>query len=399
MTSTKTTTINLSIPGDYAPSGFNRISLLVCQARIKVYYCALAVGLQSCFISEAQKDGIDSLESDRGGGVKLLELSYDDLLRRELIERDITLTCVSNQVGGSYVGNARWLGTRLADLLREAGVQDGADQVVGRSVDGWACGFPVADALDGRDAMVVVGMNGEPLPLEHGFPVRLVVPGLYGFVSATKWLTEIELTTFADFDHYWLRRGWAQKAPIKTMSRIDTPRGSPRCRPASSPSPAWRGRRPRDLRRRGPQSTTVRGRPPSSPRRRARTRGGNGFIGSDARPGRRSITVRATDGTGAVQVEERAEPIPDGASGLPPDHRAGGVTDLDEVLDNVVQPQDGISAGDAVPRPGSNPNAPSPRISPDGISNPSVPETSSDRHQRRRADPTAVDVNAPKGPP
>jgi DMSO/TMAO reductase YedYZ molybdopterin-dependent catalytic subunit len=154
-----------------------------------------------------------------------LVLSYEELLQRPMIERDITLTCVSNEVGGQYVGNARWLGTRLDDLLREAGVQPGADQVVGRSVDGFACGFPVADALDGRDALVVVGMNGEPLPIDHGFPVRLVVPGLYGFVSATKWLTELELTTFDAFDHYWLRRGWARRAPIKLMSRIDTPRG------------------------------------------------------------------------------------------------------------------------------------------------------------------------------
>ena len=142
-----------------------------------------------------------------------------------MIERDITLTCVSNEVGGRYVGNARWLGTRLDALLREAGVQPGADQVVGRSIDGFECGFPVEDAMDGRDALVAVAMNGEPLPIEHGFPARLIVPGLYGFVSATKWLTEIELTTFADFDHYWLRRGWAQRAPIKLMSRIDTPRG------------------------------------------------------------------------------------------------------------------------------------------------------------------------------
>ncbi len=156
---------------------------------------------------------------------KELQLSYEDLLARDMIERDITLTCVSNQVGGGYVGNARWLGTRLDALLDDAGVQPGADQVVGRSIDGFECGFPVANAMDGRDAMVVVGMNGEPLPIEHGFPVRLLVPGLYGFVSATKWLTEIELTTFADFDHYWLRRGWAQQAPIKLMSRIDTPRG------------------------------------------------------------------------------------------------------------------------------------------------------------------------------
>ena len=156
---------------------------------------------------------------------KEISLSYEDLLDRPMIERDITLTCVSNTVGGGYVGNARWLGTRLDDLLDEAGVQSGADQVVGRSFDGFECGFPVANAMDGRDAIIAVAMNGEPLPIEHGFPARLVVPGLYGYVSATKWLTEIELTTFADFDHYWLRRGWAQKAPIKLMSRIDTPKG------------------------------------------------------------------------------------------------------------------------------------------------------------------------------
>ena len=132
---------------------------------------------------------------------------------------------MSNEIGGRLAGNARWLGTRLDALLERAGVQAGADQVVGRSVDGYECGFPVSVAMDGRDAMVAVAMNGEPLPIEHGFPARLIVPGLYGYVSATKWLTEIELTTFADFDHYWLERGWAREAPIKLMSRIDTPKG------------------------------------------------------------------------------------------------------------------------------------------------------------------------------
>jgi DMSO/TMAO reductase YedYZ molybdopterin-dependent catalytic subunit len=139
-----------------------------------------------------------------------------------LIEADITLTCVSNTVGGKLAGNARWLGLPLRDLLDEAGVQDGADQIIGRSVDGWTCGFPVAAAFD-RNAIVAVGMNGEPLPLEHGFPARLVTPGLYGYVSATKWLTEIELSTFDAFDQYWVRRGWDAEAPIKTMTRIDTP--------------------------------------------------------------------------------------------------------------------------------------------------------------------------------
>jgi DMSO/TMAO reductase YedYZ molybdopterin-dependent catalytic subunit len=244
-----------------------------------------------------------------------LELSYADLLGRELIERDITLTCVSNQVGGTYVGNARWLGARLTDVLEEAGVQRDADQIVGRSVDGWACGFPVGNALDGRDALLAVGMNGEPLPLEHGFPVRLVVPGLYGFVSATKWLTEIEITTFAEFDHYWLRRGWAQKAPIKTMSRIDTPRGLAKVSagPIVVAGVAWaqtRGISKVEVRvDDGPWQRAELADAPSSDTWRQWS------YRFDVESGRRSIAVRATDGTGEVQTEQRAEPIPDGASG------------------------------------------------------------------------------------
>ena len=154
-----------------------------------------------------------------------ITLTWQDLLNRPMIERDVTLTCVSNNVGGHYIGNARWIGARLDELLQEAGPRGGADMVVGRSVDGYECGFPLENALDGRDAMIAVAMNGEPLPLEHGFPARLVVPGLYGYVSATKWLTEIELTRFADFEHYWEQRGWAEKAPIKLQSRIDVPKG------------------------------------------------------------------------------------------------------------------------------------------------------------------------------
>ena len=196
-------------------------------------------------------------------------------------------------------------------------MQPGADQVVGRSVDGFACGFPVADALDGRDALVVVGMNGEPLPIEHGFPVRLVVPGLYGYVSATKWLTEIELTTFAEFDHYWLRRGWAQRG----ADQADEPhRHAPRARQGRGRhgrrSPAWRGRRPSASAPSRCASTTARGSRRSSARSRRTTRGASGCFRGKRLPGRHTITVRATDADGAIQTEERAEPIPDGASGL-----------------------------------------------------------------------------------
>jgi DMSO/TMAO reductase YedYZ molybdopterin-dependent catalytic subunit len=151
-------------------------------------------------------------------------LSYADLLALPSIERHVTLTCVSNEVGGDLVGTARWQGVRLADLLDSVGVQDGADAVVGRSVDGFTAGFPLAVLADGRDAMVAYAMNGEPLPVKHGFPARLVVPGLYGYVSATKWLTEIRLTTLDRDVPFWLSRGWAADGTIEAASRIDVPR-------------------------------------------------------------------------------------------------------------------------------------------------------------------------------
>ncbi|MEU4239403.1 molybdopterin-dependent oxidoreductase [Actinoplanes sp. NPDC026619] len=153
-----------------------------------------------------------------------ITITWEELLQRPMIERYITLTCVSNEVGGDLIGNARWLGTPIKALLDEADPLPGADQVVQRSVDGWTCGSPTATLRDGRDALLAVGMNGEALPVDHGFPVRMVVPGLYGYVSACKWITEIELSRFSDFDAYWVPRGWSQQAPIKTGSRIDTPR-------------------------------------------------------------------------------------------------------------------------------------------------------------------------------
>ena len=164
-----------------------------------------------------------------------ITLDYDQLLARPMIERDITLACVSNEVGGPYVGNARWIGAPLTDLLREAGVRAEASQIVSRSADGFTIGTPTAITMDGRDAMLAVSMNGEPLPLEHGFPVRMVVPGLYGYVSATKWLVELELTTLDAYDAYWIQRGWAKEAPVKTQSRIDTPTARARLAPGPVP--------------------------------------------------------------------------------------------------------------------------------------------------------------------
>lgn len=257
-----------------------------------------------------------------GDGVaRPLTLDLRELLARPLVEHDITLTCVSNEVGGPYAGNARWLGVRLADLLREAGVrppsQGGpADQLVARSVDGMTIGTPVEAVMDGREALLAVGMNGEPLPFQHGFPVRMVVPGLYGYVSACKWLRELRLTTFAAYDAYWVRRSWAQQAPVKTQSRIDTPRsfaGLAAGRVAVA-GVAW-------AQHRGIERVEVR--VDEGPWQEARLGTADGddtwrqwMWPWEATPGRHTLEVRATDRTGAVQTEQRAGTLPDGATGL-----------------------------------------------------------------------------------
>jgi DMSO/TMAO reductase YedYZ molybdopterin-dependent catalytic subunit len=160
-----------------------------------------------------------------------LEFSFDDLAARDLVEEYVTIACVSNPVGGPYVGNAKWTGVRLSELLEEAGPTRDAEQVVGWSVDRWASGFPIEAVFDGREPLVAIAMNDEPLPARHGFPARLIVPGLYGYVSATKWLERIELTTWDGFDSYWVPRGWVKEGPIQTASRIDVPRNGERVTP------------------------------------------------------------------------------------------------------------------------------------------------------------------------
>ncbi len=244
-----------------------------------------------------------------------LTLDFADLLDRPMVERIITLACVSNEVGGSLVGNARWLGVPLRDVLESAGVHEGADQLVSRSADGWTAGTPVRIVTDGRDALLAVGMNGEPLPQSHGFPVRMVVPGLYGYVSATKWLVDLELTTFDAYDAYWVRRGWAEQAPIKTMARIDTPRAvatldAGRVVIAGT---AW-------AQHRGIDTVEVR---VDDGLWSAASLAAEASVDAwrlwshewVATPGQHTLQARAIDGNGDVQTERRAEPFPDGASG------------------------------------------------------------------------------------
>ncbi|GAB3197711.1 sulfite oxidase [Nocardioides hungaricus] len=244
--------------------------------------------------------------------------TFDELLAMPLIERDITLTCVSNEVGGKYIGAARWLGVRLTDLLDRAGIgSTKADQILSTDVDGMTISTPLDVATDGRDAMIAVGMNGTSLTREHGFPARMVVPGLYGFVSACKWITRMTLTTYAEQDAYWTRRDWATDAPIKVSSRIDTPK------PLSTVDPgrtlvggvAW-AQRQGGVRR-------VEVRVDGGPWQEARLGPSAGndywrqwYLPWTAETGQHTLAVRATDGEGDVQTAVRATPFPEGSSGI-----------------------------------------------------------------------------------
>ncbi len=245
-----------------------------------------------------------------------LSFTFDEIADMELIERDITLTCVSNEVGGTYVGGARWLGVRLTDLLDKAGVGDKANQILSTDVDGMTISTPLEVATDGRDTMIAIGMNGKPLPRDHGFPARLITPGIYGFVGATKWLTKLTLTTYEEEQAYWTERDWATDAPIKISSRVDTPRPLANIDPGKTVvgGMAWaqqQGIGKVEVQfddgdwqeaKLGPKVNIDYWR--------------QWFIEWDASSGRHDIRVRATTQDGEQQVEERMSPFPEGSSGL-----------------------------------------------------------------------------------
>ena len=240
-------------------------------------------------------------------------LTFDELVGLPMFEQYVTISCVSNEVGGDLVGNAKWTGVRLRDVLELAGVQSSATQLVGRSVDGWTAGMPTAWVMDpAREPMIAVKMNDEPLPPRHGYPARLIVPGLYGYVSATKWLSDLELTTLEAFDGYWVPLGWAKEAPILTQSRIDTPTSGVAAGRVPIAGIAWAPDRGvsrvevaidgewRDAELSAPISDTT---------------WVQWLVRWDATPGDHVIQVRATDGTGEVQEERSSPPAPDGARG------------------------------------------------------------------------------------
>ncbi|HPZ95077.1 MAG TPA: molybdopterin-dependent oxidoreductase [Mycobacterium sp.] len=243
--------------------------------------------------------------------------TFGDLQRFEPVQRAITLTCVSNPIGGDLISNAVWTGYRIRDLLRDAAIADDADMVLSTSVDGFTVGTPVEALTDDRDALLAIGMNGVPLPPEHGYPARLVVPGLYGFVSATKWVVDLELTRFDRAEAYWTRLGWSAQAPIKTGSRIDVPRAGARLKagPVTLGGVAW-------AQGRGIGAVEVRiddaeWRPATLGAAYSHDTWRLWTFDWQATPGPHTITVRATDNTGTVQTADRSSPIPDGATGWP----------------------------------------------------------------------------------
>lgn len=251
-----------------------------------------------------------------GAVEKPVTLSYDELLAMPMIERTITMACVSNEVGGPYVSTARWLGVPFAALVDLVGVRSGVDQCLSHSLDGgYTCSTPYGPLTDGRDAMVAVGMNGERLPDKNGFPARMVVPGLFGFVSATKWLSRLEFTTYAARSAYWTDRDWATDAPVLTQSRIDSPAGLGSLDPADPviAGTAWATHRGIDRVEvridDGPwQQATLGESAGDDVWRQWRLR----YQGP---PGRHTAQVRAVDGTGQVQPEARAPVFPSGATG------------------------------------------------------------------------------------
>lgn len=247
---------------------------------------------------------------------KEFTMSFNELLGEDLVETYLTLTCVSNPVGGQLVGNAKWLGYPLRRLLERAVPLEGADMVLSTSIDGFSASTPIEVLTDERMALLAVGMNGEPLPLEHGFPVRMVVPGLYGYVSATKWVVDLEVTRFADKAAYWTTRGWAEQGPIKLSSRVDVPRSF-----ASVPAgkvvmggTAW-------AQTKGISAVQVQidegewkdaelGAEASLDTWRQWR-----YVWENGESGNHTVSVRAIDGHGEIQTSEKADPVPNGSSG------------------------------------------------------------------------------------
>ncbi len=242
-------------------------------------------------------------------------LTFQDLLDADLIESHVTLTCVSNPVGGNLAGNAKWLGLPIREVLKRAKPKDGADMVLSTSIDGFSASTPLEVLQDDRDAILAIGMNGEPLPLEHGYPVRMVVPGLYGFVSATKWVVDLEVTRFADSKAYWTDRGWSERGPIKTMARVDVPKSFAKVAAGKVAVGGTAWAQTRGITKVEIQIDNAEWVEADLSAEASLVTWRQWSYEWDATPGPHYIKVRATDGSGEVQTDQRADPVPDGASG------------------------------------------------------------------------------------
>lgn len=295
------------IPADVTPSGVQLPSFITSNADFYRIDTALSVPQLSRADFRLRIHGMVDRE---------ITYTFDDLKRFQPIQKVVTLTCVSNPVGGNLISNATWTGYRVRDLLRDSGIHPDADMVLSTSVDGFTAGTPVEALTDAREAMLAIGMNGAPLPVEHGYPARLVVPGLYGYVSATKWVVDLELTRFDKVQAYWSKLGWSERGPIKTESRIDVPRDGQKVGtgPVTFGGVAWaqnRGVKAVEVRiDDGPWQPAQLGAAYSNDTWRLWS-----FPWTAMQSGVHTITVRATDNTGAVQTEDQAPPAPDGATG------------------------------------------------------------------------------------
>lgn len=299
------------IPPDVAPAGVSLPSFITPTPKFYRIDTALTVPQLARADWQLRIHGMTDRE---------VTYRFEDLDRFEVVEKVVTLTCVSNVVGGDLISNATWTGYRVRDLLQEAGVSTDSDMVLSTSIDGFTAGTPIEALTDDRDALLAIGMNGEPLPAAHGYPARLVVPGLYGYVSATKWVVDLELTRFDRAEAYWTKLGWSAHGPIKTQSRVDVPgEGQQVARgPVRFGGVAW-------AQHRGIRTVEVKIDGPSGPGDWRSAHLGAAysddtwrlwsFDWTAADPGEHTITVRATDNTGATQTSLPADPVPDGATG------------------------------------------------------------------------------------
>ncbi len=307
--------VQLPAPADPAPPLPDGVDLRIANLATYITPNDKFYRIDTTFFSSPQLSTADWELRIHGMVAREVRLTWADLARRRPVERLVTLACVSNEIGGDLVGNARWLGYPVRELLAEAGPQPDADMVLSRSIDNFTAGTPLEALTDARDALLAIGMNGEPLPVPHGFPARLVVPGLYGYVSATKWVVDLEVTRFDRAQAYWTRRGWSERGPIKTATRIDTPRTNTKLEPGRVAVAGVAWAQTRGIAAVEIQIDNGAWRPARLAADYSADTWRQWVYEWDAEPGPHVLRARAIDGTGALQIQTPQGVLPDGATG------------------------------------------------------------------------------------